>query len=340
MWTTRTVDVYGPLNPSPSIGMPVKNPSHPTITCVGSTMVDLSTYLLRMPEQGETVFGRCFTQGFGGKGASQAVIAALLGARVAMVNTVATDSFGRDTIANFEEFGIDVSMMRQVDGTYSGVANILVSPDGDNRIVLGAGANEQVTVDQVNEAFGRLPVPDVVISQLEIPQPAILAAFQGGRESGSINILNPGPAAAIDPAILDLTDFIIPNETEFEILYSSVFGRKCGSYHEAIVDFANEIKTSSVITLGSQGALLFELGQDAPSTFSAPSVDAVDTTGAGDAFCGSFAYAIAAGYRASTAIRLAIAVASDSVKRPGTQLSFPRDEKLRAIANSAIGSRG
>lgn len=308
----------------------------PTITCVGSTMVDLSTYLLRMPEQGETVFGRGFAQGFGGKGANQAVIAALLGARVSMVNTVATDSFGGATIANFEKFGIDVSMMRQVDGTYSGVANILVSPDGDNRIVLGAGANEQVTVDQVDEAFRVLPSPDVVISQLEIPQAAILAAFEGGRESQSINILNPGPAATIDPAILELTDYIVPNEPEFELLYSSVLGRKCGNYRDAILEFAREIKTNTVITLGSQGALLFELDQDRILSFHAPVVDTVDTTGAGDAFCGSFAYAIAAGYGASTAIKLAISVASDSVTRPGTQLSFARDEQLRSIVASAL----
>ncbi|WP_280832634.1 ribokinase [Mycolicibacterium frederiksbergense] len=314
----------------------MNNPPNPTITCVGSTMVDLSTYLLRMPDQGETVFGRGFSQGFGGKGASQAVIAALLGARVAMVNTVATDSFGRDTITNFEQFGIDVSMMRQVDGTYSGVANILVSPDGNNRIVLGAGANEQVTVDQVNDAFQTLPPPDVVISQLEIPQPAILAAFQGGRAARAVNILNPGPAAAIDPAILEATDYLIPNETEFELLYAEVFGHECGRYEDAIIEFAQEIKTNSVITLGAQGALLFELGQEAPRKFSAPMVAAVDTTGAGDAFCGSFAYAIAAGHSAAAAIKLAIGVASDSVTRPGTQLSFPRGEKLQTIAAAAL----
>ena len=155
------------------------------VMVVGSSMVDLLSYLERFPAAGETIFGRSFSMGFGGKGANQAVMAALLGAKVSMVNCVATDVFGDLTVKNFEGFGIDVRCVDRAEGTYSGVASIWVEPDGQNRIVLGAGANEALTPERVDRAFDELPAPRVVLCQFEVPQPAIVRAFERGREAGT-----------------------------------------------------------------------------------------------------------------------------------------------------------
>jgi len=308
----------------------VNRSTSPSIVCVGSTMIDLISYLDRMPQQGETVFGADFAQGFGGKGANQAVMAALLGAEVSMVNTVGSDSFGRDTIANFQSFGIDTEFIEQVDGTHSGVANILVEKDGSNRIVLGAGANSLMTQAQVDRAFAAHPTPDVVLSQLEVPQPIIRRAFDHAKSSRAITVLNPGPAAAVDPEILASTDWLIPNESEFAVLYESVYGRSPGDYAADAAALAQQLDVRLVITVGAAGAnYIREDGR--VERFEAPAVQAVDTTGAGDAFCGSFAYAIAAGWGAEEAISLAVAVSSDSVARRGTQTSYPRGDDLAVL---------
>lgn len=314
------------------------NDNQPHITVVGSSMVDLISYLVRMPAAGETIFGRDFHQGYGGKGANQAVMAALLGARVAMVNAVGNDTFGPATIANFESFGIDVSQMRLVDGTYSGVANVMVDPSGDNRIVLGAGANEHMDNQQVEQAFGELPRPRLVLSQLEIPQPPILRGFELGHEAGAINVLNPGPASRVDEAILRLTDWLIPNETEFDILAEETMGQVPEDREAALPEFVDNLGVSTVITLGAGGALLFEPGDSAPRHFPAPEVQAADTTGAGDAFCGAFSWALASGRSPEVAIRIANQVAGDSVQRPGTQLSYARGAGLQVLVDRGEAS--
>lgn len=304
--------------------------TNPMIVCVGSTMVDLISYLARMPARGETVFGRGFSQGFGGKGANQAVMASLLGARVAMVNTVGADSFGRDTIENFKGFAVDVDFMEQADGTYSGVANVLVDPDGDNRIILGAGANKFMTADQVDRAFERYPEPDLVLSQLEIPQPIILKGFEHGKRGGAITVLNPGPAAPVSADILHLTDWIVPNETEFALLFEAEFGHPSENLAVDGPAFAARLDVGLVITLGEEGAAIVD-EHNSLRRFDAPVVQTVDTTGAGDAFCGAFAYALASGRSPEEAIDLAITVASDSVTRHGTQTSYARGDDLRAL---------
>lgn len=301
----------------------------PRVTVVGSSMVDLISYLVRMPDLGETVFGRHFAQGFGGKGANQAVMAALLGAEVAMVNAVGSDSFGRDTIDNFRSFDIDVRHMRVIDGLYSGVANVMVEPSGDNRIVLGAGANEHVSEQQVEAAFADLPAPAVVVSQLEIPQAPIRRGFELAKEQGAVTVLNPGPAAPVDPAILALTDWLIPNESEFDLLARAALQDLSEDRMEAVQAFAQRLEVNVIVTLGEQGAALFRPGADTSvARFPAPRVEVADTTGAGDAFVGAFAYALAANHPAADAITLANLLAADSVTRPGTQISYARDERL------------
>lgn len=300
------------------------------VMVVGSSMVDLLSYLNRFPAPGETIFGRSFSMGFGGKGANQAVMAALLGARVSMVNCLATDVFGDLTVENFESFGIDVSCVDQIEGTYSGVAAIWVEPDGQNRIVLGAGANEALSPERVDRAFDSLPEPKVVLCQFEVPQPAIVRAFEKGREVGATNILNPGPGAPLDPRLPELTDWLVPNETEFAIIADLSEETTDTVKLSPIVErLAEETETNVVVTLGERGALLYVRGDEAGARHvPAPSVEAVDTTGAGDAFAGAFAYAVSRGADPVKAVEFSCAVAGESVTRPGTQVSYPRGEAL------------
>lgn len=307
----------------------------PTITCVGSTMIDLIFYTDKVPQTGETVFGKSFAQGFGGKGANQAVMASLLGAQVAMVNALGQDAFGRDTIENFKSFGVDVTAVKLLEQTHSGVANIIVDGDGDNRIVLAAGANLLVTPEMVEQAFAALPAPNLVLSQLEVPQDAIQRGFELGREAGAITVLNPAPASPVAPGILAATDWLVPNETEFAVLYEAQFGSAPADHEASALKFADELGVKLLVTLGEQGAVVAEPGgRETTRKFEAKSVKAVDTTGAGDAFLGGFTFGLASGMSLEDAIALGSAVAADSVTRPGTQLSYARGEDLQRIVDS------
>ncbi|WP_028936083.1 ribokinase [Pseudonocardia spinosispora] len=310
----------------------------PAITVVGSTMIDLISYLERMPDQGETVFGRSFAQGFGGKGANQAVMAALLGADVAMVNRVGDDSFGRETIANFRSFGVDVSQVG-VEPTYSGVANIMVEPSGDNRIILGPGANERLSASHVERAFAALRRPGVVLSQLEVPQSAILRGFQLAKHHGATTILNPAPAAPVAPEILELCDWLIPNETECELLVRATTGSCPSDLAERTRALGESCGVAVVTTLGANGAMLYRPGiDDTVRHLHAPPVEVRDSTGAGDAFVGAFGYAIGRGIDPLDAIEFALELASDSVTRPGTQISFPTGTHLdNLLARTIVG---
>jgi ribokinase len=289
----------------------------PRIAVVGSTMIDLIAYS-RTPAAGETIQGRDFQLGFGGKGANQAVMARLLGADVAMVNALGDDVFGDMTVANFGTFGIDGTHLSRVPGP-SGVASIWVEPDGTNRIICVAGANDAMVPADAAQAVLEL-APALVIGQFEIPQPVTSAAFGAARSIGAITVLNPAPAADMDPALLSVSDWVIPNENEF----ARLAGASSDATDDEISAFAQRTRTRVVVTLGGRGAAL--LGRDGTvHRIPAPVVEASDTTGAGDAFVGAFAYGLARGLEEIDAVRLGVRCASDSVQRPGTQRSFPRD---------------
>ena len=286
-------------------------------------MIDLVAYADRLPETGETVVGNSFALGFGGKGANQSVMTRLLGADVWMVNSVGTDSYGDMTLENFAKYGIDTTHVSRSEGS-SGVAPIWVEPDGSNRIIIIPGANHAMTVNQASEALAALD-PAVVVGQLEIPQAVTQAGFAAARTKGAITVLNPAPAAELEPGLLAETDWLIPNEVEFAMLT-----RRPATDEQALADFAATTGTRLVVTLGGQGVVMVtDEGQI--QRFAAPPVDAADTTGAGDAFVGAFAYGLAAGLDDATAVRLGIRCASDSVTRLGTQSSFPDREASAAI---------
>ncbi len=291
----------------------------PRIAVVGSTMIDLVAYTDRVPGPGETLVGERFAMGFGGKGANQAVMARLLGADVAMVNCLGDDAYGDMTLENFATYGIDTTHVYRVPGA-SGVAPIWVEPDGTNRIIIVPGANRALTTAQAADAVRSVGDVAVVIGQLEIPQSVTTAGFSVARESGAITIMNPAPAAPLDAELLSVSTWLIPNEVEFAMLAG------VPPTDDALAAFAVESDTRLLVTLGEAGvALVTEAGQ--VIRIAATVRDAVDTTGAGDAFVGAFSYGLAAGMDELDAIALGNACAGDSVTRPGTQTSFPKPER-------------
>ena len=189
------------------------------IVVVGSMMIDQITYCQRVPEEGETLVADRYEQGFGGKGANQAVMAARLGAPVALVGCVGDDDLGRATVANLEGHGIDTSHVSAVADGVTGVAPIWVDGHGANRILVAPGANDAVDSGAVTQGFVDRDGVAVVLAQLETPQSASAEAFRLARQRGAVTILNPAPAAALDESLLAVTDWLIPNETEYELLF-------------------------------------------------------------------------------------------------------------------------
>jgi ribokinase len=303
------------------------------IAVVGSLNIDLVTYAARLPGAGETVVGERFQMGFGGKGANQAVMAARLGGRVSMVGALGDDVYAGMTLENLARQDVDATHVARVSGS-SGVAPIWVEPDGTNRIIVVPGANDRVDPDAAAAAVRALPDIAAVIGQLEIPQAVTAAAFAAARAVGAVTILNPAPAAQLDAALLAASDWLIPNETEFAMLA----GREAFDPEDdaSLVRYARGVAPRLAITLGARGAAV--VGPDGEVTrLGSERVQAIDTTGAGDAFVGAFAYGLAAGLEERRALRLAILCATDSVTRPGTQSSFASTERAAALLAQARG---
>ena len=295
--------------------------------------MDMISYAQRLPERGETVEGDSFALGFGGKGANQAVMASRFGVKVYMVNTLGDDIFGDSTMKNFQDQGIDISFISRTKGA-SGVAPIWVEPDGTNRIIIVPGANNEMTPEQGIEAIKSVSNIGVVVGQLEIPQAVTAAAFAAAQARGIPTILNPAPYVPLIPELLAATDWIMPNESEFAAFHPR---NLLPESDEIIQELANHLNKKLVVTLGAAGAA-FCSPQGQVHRVAAPKVVAIDSTGAGDAFVGAFAYGIASGMDEITAINLGCLCASDSVMRKGTQSSYPAKERASALISAAQGS--
>jgi ribokinase len=316
-----------------------RDPRAPAIAVVGSLNIDLIAYASRLPDAGETVLGDRFQMGFGGKGANQAVMAARLGARVWMVGALGDDVYAEMTLENLARQGVETSHVARVPGS-SGVAPIWVSADGMNRIIVVPGANGLVDARTARKAVRSIGKVDAVIGQLEIPQLVTGVAFAAARELGAVTILNPAPAATLAGELLSASDWLIPNEVEFAQLTDNESPSESGdgvqSEDQAFVDSAARMDRRLVVTLGSRGAAIVSRGGSVVRV-PAGTVTAVDTTGAGDAFVGAFAFGLAAGLAELDAVRLGVACASDSVTRPGTQASFPSPDRARELLAAITG---
>lgn len=294
---------------------------------VGSANVDLTTFGDRFPKPGETLFGDRFDLGWGGKGANQAVAARLCGADVSMVARVGDDLFGPGTVENLVSYGIDTSHVRRVPGVSSGVAPIFVEPNGQNRILVVKGANDHLTAADVDAAAPMLSQAACIVLQFEIPLDVVYHTIRFARRHGIPCIVNPAPGQRIDLSELAGVDYVIPNETEAETLT----GLSVGSVEEARACAAHLVSEglgTVIITLGAQGALLARDGQS--ELLPANNLVARDTTGAGDAFVGSFATFLGEGLSERDAIARANLYAALSTMSAGTQKSFVTRERFEA----------
>jgi ribokinase len=304
------------------------------ICVIGSCNLDLTFRVPRLPRPGETLAAHALHQGFGGKGANQAVAAARLGASVTMIGTVGDDAFGQQYLENLHGLGIDTAYVRIDAHRPTGMASIFVSDVGENCIVVAAGANAALTPDDVSAAADAIRGADIVVCQLETPVTAALEAFRIARAAGVRTLLNPAPVLPLPEDLLHLTDLCVPNETELELLSGAATNKF------AIESAARALQSRGpgviVVTLGAAGALLLD---GAAENVSGMDVNAVDPTGAGDVFIGALAVCLAEGGALREAVRWANAAAAISVTRPGAQSAAPSrsevETRLRAAESGA-----
>lgn len=274
---------------------------------------------------GETLAGHSLHQGMGGKGANQAVAAARLGAQVTFVARVGNDAFGTQAVLSYQAEGIDTSFIQQDVHWPTGTAAILVDDQAENCIIVVAGANAALTPENIQAASTVVEQADLVLCQLETPIGATIEAFRIARAAGVQTVLTPAPVASVTDELLTLCDVCVPNKTEI----AAIVGRSVESRDDA-VQAAELLRKRGVkrvvLTMGSSGALVMD---DAGAThIAAMKVDAVDTTGAGDAFTAALAVSLSDGLDLREAARRAGIVAAISVTRIGAQAAFPTRKEV------------
>jgi len=301
----------------------------PRIGVVGSSNVDLVTYVERMPAWGETIAAPRFEMSHGGKGANQAVAAAKLGASVVMVSKVGDDMLGEGVVRNFEVMGVETKRVQSVSGQSTGTATILVNKEGDNLILIVKGANGNLEPADVEAAAEDLRACDLILLQLEVPLETVYATLAFGNTHGVRTALNPAPAVgALDTDKARLASFLTPNETELAILTGMPVESEDEIAAAARSLLARGFETV-IVTLGSRGALLAT--SEGLKRIAPVRVEAIDSTGAGDAFIGSFARYYAAGLPVDAALDKATLYAADSVTRRGAQKSFATEAEFEAF---------
>ncbi|MDO8708678.1 MAG: ribokinase [Pseudomonas sp.] len=291
------------------------------IAVIGSNMVDLITYIDRMPAQGETLEAPGFALGCGGKGANQAVAAAKLGADVLMLTKVGDDMFADNTLANFQRFGIDTRYVQRVPGVSSGVAPIFVQADSHNSILIVKGANAHLVPADIDGAAQALRECSLIVLQLEINVDTVYHAIEFGRAHNIPVLLNPAPALpGLSREHLAHLDFLVPNESELALITGQVVDSPASAHKAAQTLVADGIR-HVIVTLGQQGALY--VGEEGEFQIPGLSVAARDTTGAGDAFIGCFIHHWSRDRDIRAAMTQAVAYSACSVTGLGTQTSYP-----------------
>jgi len=290
------------------------------ILIVGSSNTDMVIKTHTFPSPGETILGGKFLMNAGGKGANQAVAAARLGGRVTFIGKIGNDIFGKQAVQQLKEEGINVDFVSVDQENPSGVALITVDRKGENSIVVAPGSNGTLSTDDFDKAMSMLDESEYVLMQLEIPIPTVEYIAQIAYQKQKKVILNPAPAAKLSDDLLKSISIITPNETEAELLT----GIKVTDEQSALKDaaFLHEKGIEIVIiTMGAAGAFLLAGGKH--EIISAPKVDPVDTTAAGDTFNGALVVALSEGKSISESIAFANKVAAISVTRIGAQSSVP-----------------
>lgn len=303
------------------------------VCVLGSFMKDLVATAQRRPRTGETLHGISFAEFLGGKGVNQAVAAARMGARTAMVGTVGDDRYGEEFLALLAENDIDCSRVVRHPHLGTGVGLPVVLEDGGNSIIIVSRANAAISAADVAAAADVLTTSAVLTVQLELPVAASLAALRIASAAGVTTILNPAPAGPVDPAMAGLVDVLVPNEVEAEALS----GQPCDD-DTAIREAARRLADDwglrgCVITLGSRGVFVLDRtgGHERELRLPPHRVPTVDTVGAGDAFCGSLAAALAQGSALTDAARLANAAGALSTTANGAATAAPARSEVLAL---------
>jgi ribokinase len=287
------------------------------IFILGSLNMDLTLYLDRFPEKGETLKGHHFRTGAGGKGLNQAIAAAKLGGKVHFLGAVGTDVFGEELKGQLTHYGVDVSHVYSRKDVSSGVALIQVA-DGENEIGLDLGANETIASTEIEDFLKDAKAGDLFMTQGENNADSLQKSLQIAHKKGLYTLLNPAPAAEEMKESFPYIDLLTPNETEASLL--------SGDQEPRDAIFSLNVPHIA-ITLGAKG-YLFRDGA-AFQSVPAPAVKAIDTTGAGDAFCGSLAFFLASGVSLKGALKLASQYASLKTTRKGTSIVMPTKEEFQ-----------
>ncbi len=297
------------------------------IVVVGSSNTDMVIRCPNMPRPGETVLGGEFLMNHGGKGANQAVAAAKLGGNVTFIAKIGDDIFGAETLEMLRRTGIDTSHVSVSSDLPSGVALINVDAKGENSISVASGSNAALSGKDIDNAMEVISTADVMIAQLETPVETVAYAAEMAKRHGVTVVLNPAPAplSPLPDALLRNVDIIIPNKTEAEAI-SGISITDGDSERKAIEAISAKGVGTTIITLGSKGALLCTGGD----FIMVPTmkVKTVDTTAAGDTFCGAFCVALTEGKGLVDAVRFGNKAAAISVTRNGAQQSAPTREEV------------
>ena len=311
------------------------NHTTPKVTVVGSLNVDLVCRAMRRPGKGETLIGDAFDIFTGGKGFNQATAAARLGADVTLIGSVGADLFGDMLLTATENEHIDSRFVTKRTDVGTGVATIVIEPDGDNSIIVVPRANMALTTADIDAAADCIADADALLLQLETPIAVSEHAAAIAKRYDTRVILNPAPAQPLPDSLLRYVDILTPNQSETELLS----GMKVSNHEEARraaevlrARMVDTVDAAVVLTLGEQGALM--LTATTSEHISALSVEPVDTTGAGDAFCGALATALASGETLRSAVTFANAAGAAAVTVTGATPSMPTRAKIECLLES------
>ncbi|MGL4392792.1 MAG: ribokinase [Fusobacteriaceae bacterium] len=295
------------------------------IVVIGSINMDLVVSCDNIPIGGETVIGKSFEEFPGGKGANQAVALGKLKTEITMLGKIGDDLFGEILLDSMKKNNVITDFIEKDSSTSTGIANIIVESNGQNRIIVIQGANQKVNIDYIDRHINLIKEADYIVTQLEIPKETVAYILKKSKELGKITILNPAPAIKLDDDVIKNCDYLIPNETELEIL-SGMKTTDVESIKKAAESLLKKGVKNLIVTMGKDGSIFFS--DNEKKIFPAFKVKAVDTTAAGDSYIGGFVSGISSGMSVEKSIKRGTCVAAISVTRKGAQSSLPDLEEV------------
>ncbi|RFU65185.1 ribokinase [Peribacillus glennii] len=295
------------------------------ITVVGSINIDIAALADRYPNRGETMFGKRMEVLPGGKGANQATACARLGSSVHMIGSIGKDLYGDIILESLKKSNVDTSFVKQVEESSTGCAIITIDSTAENTMLVFKGANEDLNVTDINQAFSKIEGSNVLLVQMEIPEEVVIESMIQARKKGMFVILDPAPAEGITVRALEYADLIVPNRQETKQL-TNIDVTSVDTALKAAKYFESMGVKNSIIKMAEKGSLVYQNGrlEFVPSI----PVKALDTVGAGDSFAGALACAIAEGEDLVSAVKFASIVGALKVTKLGAQVGIPNLEEV------------